>query len=76
VCLVSYSNNNSFLSLLFDLCVQEFGNIIYIFILQSFSVLSDKLEPLVEGVRQNKQHWLEIAGMQNHGSQMEDGGEQ
>ncbi|XP_023708360.1 dual 3',5'-cyclic-AMP and -GMP phosphodiesterase 11 isoform X1 [Cryptotermes secundus] len=44
-------------------------------IYESFAVLSDKLEPLVEGVRQNKQHWLEIAGLQNHNSKMEDGGE-
>lgn len=28
---------------------------------QAFALLSDKLEPLVEGVRKNKQHWLEIA---------------
>jgi hypothetical protein len=38
--------------------------------------LSDKLEPLVEGVRENKLHWLELATMQNHNSKMEDGGEQ
>lgn len=25
-------------------------------------MLSDKLNPLVEGVRQNKQHWLKTAG--------------
>lgn len=66
---------HAFLFLLFNLCVLEFWNTIYIFIPQSFAVLSDKLEPLVEGVRQNKQHWLEIAGMQNHNSKMEDGGE-
>ncbi|XP_026686318.1 dual 3',5'-cyclic-AMP and -GMP phosphodiesterase 11-like [Diaphorina citri] len=28
---------------------------------RAFAELSDKLEPLVEGVRSNKQHWLEIA---------------
>lgn len=28
-------------------------------------MLSDKLEPLVEGVRRNKQHWLEKASS-NH----------
>lgn len=49
---------------------------IRICIYQSFAVLSDKLEPLVEGVRQNKLHWLELATMQNHNSKMEDGGEQ
>jgi hypothetical protein len=27
-------------------------------------------------VRQNKQHWLEIASIQNHNSQIEEGGEQ
>ncbi|XP_050600344.1 dual 3',5'-cyclic-AMP and -GMP phosphodiesterase 11-like isoform X3 [Bombus affinis] len=30
-------------------------------IYEAFALLSDKLEPLVEGVRKNKQHWLEIA---------------
>ncbi|XP_044007181.1 dual 3',5'-cyclic-AMP and -GMP phosphodiesterase 11-like isoform X1 [Aphidius gifuensis] len=30
-------------------------------IYEAFALLSDKLNPLVEGVRQNKQHWLEIA---------------
>ncbi|XP_066992443.1 dual 3',5'-cyclic-AMP and -GMP phosphodiesterase 11 isoform X2 [Anabrus simplex] len=30
-------------------------------IYEAFAMLSDKLEPLVEGVRQNKAHWLEIA---------------
>ncbi|KAL1465015.1 hypothetical protein WDU94_004612, partial [Cyamophila willieti] len=30
-------------------------------IYEAFAELSDKLEPLVEGVRTNKQHWLEIA---------------
>ncbi|XP_026667667.1 dual 3',5'-cyclic-AMP and -GMP phosphodiesterase 11 isoform X2 [Ceratina calcarata] len=30
-------------------------------IYEAFALLSDKLEPLVEGVRENKQHWLEIA---------------
>lgn len=49
---------------------------IHICIYQSFAVLSDKLEPLVEGVRQNKLHWLELSTMQNHNSKMEDGGEQ
>lgn len=49
---------------------------IHICIYQSFSVLSDKLDPLVDGVRQNKLHWLELATMQNHNSKMEDGGEQ
>jgi dual 3',5'-cyclic-AMP and -GMP phosphodiesterase 11 len=28
---------------------------------QAFAQLSDKLVALVDGVRQNKQHWLEIA---------------
>lgn len=32
-------------------------------IYEAFAVLSDKLEPLAEGVRQNKTHWLQIAGM-------------
>lgn len=32
---------------------------------QAFAMLSDKLEPLVEGVRRNKQHWLDKA-MSNH----------
>lgn len=31
------------------------------FILQAFSVLSDKLTPLVDGVRENKVHWLQLA---------------
>ncbi|XP_053978655.1 dual 3',5'-cyclic-AMP and -GMP phosphodiesterase 11 isoform X1 [Hylaeus anthracinus] len=30
-------------------------------IYEAFALLSDKLEPLVDGVRKNKQHWLEIA---------------
>ncbi|XP_034186192.1 dual 3',5'-cyclic-AMP and -GMP phosphodiesterase 11 isoform X3 [Osmia lignaria lignaria] len=30
-------------------------------IYEAFALLSDKLEPLVEGVRKNKQHWLEVA---------------
>lgn len=28
---------------------------------QAFAQLSDRLVPLVDGVRQNKHHWLEIA---------------
>ena len=71
-----YTSNCSFLSLLFSLDVVRFCIIIDVCICQSFAVLSDKLEPLVEGVRQNKQHWLELATMQNHNNQMEDGGEQ
>jgi hypothetical protein len=49
---------------------------IYICIYQSFAVLSDKLDPLVDGVRQNKLQWLELATTQNHNSKMEDGDEQ
>ncbi|KZC08932.1 Dual 3',5'-cyclic-AMP and -GMP phosphodiesterase 11 [Dufourea novaeangliae] len=30
-------------------------------IYEAFALLSDKLEPLVDGVRKNKQHWLAIA---------------
>lgn len=29
--------------------------------LQAFAVLSDKLTPLVDGVRENKVHWLQLA---------------
>ena len=29
--------------------------------LQAFADLSDKLEPLVEGVKENREHWLKIA---------------
>lgn len=32
-----------------------------ILLFQSFAMLSDKLEPLAEGVRRNKQHWLDVA---------------
>lgn len=32
-----------------------------VFIQQAFAVLSDKLEPLVDGVRANKSQWLELA---------------
>lgn len=32
---------------------------------QSFAVLSDKLEPLCEGVRHNKQMWLQMAAEDN-----------
>jgi hypothetical protein len=63
-------------SSVFCLYVVRYCIKIHICIYQSFAVLSDKLEPLVEGVRQNKQHWLELATMQNHNSKMEDGGEQ
>ncbi|XP_044740650.1 dual 3',5'-cyclic-AMP and -GMP phosphodiesterase 11-like isoform X2 [Chrysoperla carnea] len=43
-------------------------------IYEAFAVLNDKLEPLVEGVRDNKAHWLEIAAAkslttQNNGPQ-------
>lgn len=31
------------------------------FLLQAFACLSDKLEPLVEGVRTNKKHWIDLA---------------
>nr|CAD7573820.1 unnamed protein product [Timema californicum] len=41
----------------------------------AFSVLSDKLSPLVEGVRRNKAQWLEIAGVPNH-TQCNDSDEQ
>ncbi|XP_014602837.1 PREDICTED: dual 3',5'-cyclic-AMP and -GMP phosphodiesterase 11-like [Polistes canadensis] len=30
-------------------------------IYEAFAILSEKLEPLVEGVRNNKRHWIEIA---------------
>lgn len=40
-----------------------FTNIYYFF--QSFALLSDKLVPLVEGVRANKERWLEIAAQQS-----------
>lgn len=33
--------------------------------IQAFALLSDKLDPLVEGVRSNKQHWIEIAESSN-----------
>lgn len=33
--------------------------------LQSFALLSDKLVPLVEGVRKNRERWLEIAAQQS-----------
>lgn len=33
----------------------------FLFVLQAFALLSDKLEVLVEGVRQNREHWLQIA---------------
>nr|CAD7203178.1 unnamed protein product [Timema douglasi] len=44
-------------------------------IYEAFSVLSDKLSPLVEGVRRNKAQWLEIAGVPNH-TQCNDSDEQ
>ncbi|GLH03324.1 Phosphodiesterase, partial [Gryllus bimaculatus] len=44
-------------------------------IYEAFAQLSDKLEPLVEGVRQNKNHWLEIAGMTD-AMEAEEGGEE
>ncbi|XP_017783345.1 PREDICTED: dual 3',5'-cyclic-AMP and -GMP phosphodiesterase 11 isoform X3 [Nicrophorus vespilloides] len=34
-------------------------------IYESFAALSDKLEPLVDGVRENRDHWLEIAAAQS-----------
>lgn len=34
-------------------------------LLQSFALLSDKLSPLVEGVRTNREKWLEIAAQQS-----------
>ncbi|XP_046630158.1 dual 3',5'-cyclic-AMP and -GMP phosphodiesterase 11 isoform X2 [Neodiprion virginianus] len=34
-------------------------------IYEAFALLSDKLEPLSEGVRSNKQHWIEIANSQS-----------
>jgi len=64
------------LSSVFCLYIVRYCITIHICIYQSFAVLSDKLEPLVEGVRQNKLHWLELGTMQNHNSKMEDGGEQ
>lgn len=33
--------------------------------LQSFALLSDKLVPLVDGVKQNRERWLEIAAQQS-----------
>lgn len=30
-------------------------------IYEAFALLSDKLKPLVDGVKENKQHWIEIA---------------
>lgn len=35
------------------------------YLLQSFALLSDKLVPLVEGVRANRDRWLEIAAQQS-----------
>lgn len=31
------------------------------YLLQAFADLSDKLEPLVEGVKKNREHWMQIA---------------
>lgn len=43
---------------------------------QAFAVLSDKLNPLVQGVRDNKRHWLELAqnvqNLPNIGDQNDD----
>ncbi|XP_063244233.1 dual 3',5'-cyclic-AMP and -GMP phosphodiesterase 11 isoform X2 [Bacillus rossius redtenbacheri] len=44
-------------------------------IYEAFASLSDKLQPLVDGVKQNKAHWLELAGTPNH-TQSDDSGEQ
>lgn len=33
--------------------------------MQSFASLSDKLVPLVEGVKKNRERWLEIAAQQS-----------
>ncbi|KAJ1522272.1 hypothetical protein ONE63_002574 [Megalurothrips usitatus] len=41
-------------------------------IYESFAVLSDKLEPLVEGVRYNKQMWLQMAAEDNPEAVKED----
>lgn len=43
--------------------------------MQAFSVLSDKLTPLVEGVRENKVHWLQLAqNAQNNPNHVSIGG--
>jgi dual 3',5'-cyclic-AMP and -GMP phosphodiesterase 11 len=40
---------------------QRFPFVFVFFHLQAFATLSEKLTPLVDGVRDNKNHWLEIA---------------
>lgn len=39
------------------------------FVFQAFSTLSDKLNPLVNGVRQNKNYWLELSNSRRNNSQ-------
>lgn len=49
--------------------------IAFLFLSQAFSVLSDKLNPLVEGVRDNKVHWLQLAqNAQNNPNHVPHGG--
>lgn len=54
-------NNLYFLFILAFIYIKCYFLYFYFMITQAFALLSDKLNPLVEGVRQNKQHWLEIA---------------
>lgn len=42
------------------------SKMVFVSLFQSLAVLSDKLEPLVEGVRNNKQMWLQMAADDNN----------
>lgn len=42
------------------------------FFLQAFADLSDKLEPLVDGVKKNREHWLNIAKEGFHKNHIQD----
>lgn len=43
--------------------------------MQAFATLSNKLEPLVEGVLANKKHWLELASQNNKESNSDEDAE-
>lgn len=47
----------------------ESTNFFFLIFFQAFSTLSDTLNPLVNGVRQNKNYWLELSNSRRNNSQ-------
>lgn len=60
-----YSNQKAFILFTLSWSLQFF----FVIFFQAFSTLSDTLNPLVNGVRQNKNYWLELSNSRRNNTQ-------